>query len=589
MPQVSLHDLPTANNWIQDYGDDNDSDIPLTSFSNASRTADAIPPRSATRTTDSLLSPSYGYDDAPQLSARSEPNFRLHALCPSSPDTMDSALDTSFDIITDASTALGYDQETAAETDDDYANPKDAFYHLNTSGNSFNLHHSQSTLGSSSSLFASGGTGTQTGASQQISSFTLGSPTPSFSRISPRTSGASSRIKWGGNMNLSNSSFELGGLSSSTVGSGYGSSPSYGTSGASSSRSSLSGISPVAIQARNRERDGHGSPTPSASAVSPGIRSLNTSAANISIAYPRQPLFSSAGSRLSSRSIGSDSQLAGISSSSILSTSVSSSEGYISAATNDSSARSSIDIQYDPDEMMNIDLGRPVSPQYQHGARTLPANLDSGLYRSSSRQSLDAGRDSPSPALSFQLPSLTSPNSLATPSSGRSRSRTFGSSERPSPSAASPSSPLPTFSLGSPTLAPRSSHSGALPEKSPTRPRGGGAGAAFAARTQSFLSNPHPSMRHRRDSSSSSLSRPRPKPTGLQHSGSDIELPKSKTGVHGLIPNLNSRNVVPASPSRPQARLPYFNERNNVACNRITPETVRLLGMFEALFFWKMV
>lgn len=576
---LPVSDIPLSGAWEPDLDDDNDSEVPLTRSSSISRTTDAIPHRSFTRTTDFLLKPSYGSDDAPQLSARSEPNFRLHALCPSSPEPLDSPLLHAYDLMTDASSALGYSPHSGAaadsETEDDFATQPDSQFHLNTSGNSFGLHNSRSTLGSSASLFASNGTNH----SQQ--GFTLGSPTASFSRISPRESSASSRSKAGG-MSLSQSSLDLGGISTSTLGSGYGSSTSFGHSsvgGYTSTNSSLTGASPSPSLTRNRRRDGPGS---GSSAVSPGIRSLNNSAANISIAHPHQPLFSSGSSRTSARSFGSnggDTQLAGVSSSSILSNSVSSSDGYASAATNDSSARSSIDIQFDPDERMSVDFSRH---NFQHGARTLPSAFDySAPFGSPSRLSAETLRESsPSPIAAFQLPSVASPNNLATPSSGRSRSRTFGASDRSSPNLMSPQSPLPTFSLGSPTLIPSSSaralSTSTLPEKSPTRPRGGGSGAAFAARTQSFLSNPHPSNRNRRESSSSSGSRPRPRPAGLQQSGSDIELPKSMTAanVHGLIPNL-SVNVVPPSPSRPQSRLPCFNLRKNDVTNRITAGTVR--------------
>lgn len=585
--QVSfpLSDIPLSGAWEPDLDDDNDSEVPLSRSSSISRTTDAIPHRSVTRTTDFLLKPSYGTDDAPQLSARSEPNFRLHALCPSSPEPMDSPLLHGYDVMTDAATALGYGPHGGAapdsETDDDFATQRDSFYHLNTSGNSFGLHHSRSTLGSSASLFASNGTNH----SQQ--GFTLGSPTASFSRISPRDSGASSRIKAGG-MNLSQSSLDLGGISSSTLNSsGYGSNYSS-VGGYASNNSSMTGASPSPSLTRNRKRDGPGS---GSSAVSPGIRSLNNSAANISIAHPHQPLFSSGSSRTSARSFGSnggDTQLAGLSSSSILSNSVSSSDGYTSAATNDSSARSSIDIQFDPEERMSVDSSRP---NFQHGARTLPSAFDySAPFGSPSRLSADTLRESsPSPIASFQLPSFASPSHLATPSSGRSRSRTFGS-ETTSPNLVSPQSPLPSFSLGSPTLGASSSaralNVSALPEKSPTRPRGGGSGAAFAARTQSFLSNPHPSARNRRDSSCSSGSRPRPRPAGLQQSGSDIELPKSMTAapVHGLIPNL-SVNIVPPSPSRPQTNLPVLDRKQDVL-SRIGADTVRRRRRFLSCSFF---
>lgn len=572
--------------------DDDDSSIGAalgSSQNNVSRTMDSLPPRNACLTSDSLLSPN---DELQQLSARSEPNFRRSALrFPSSPEAHHPLHRDDFEIMSNPAAALGLGPRPTPthiddDDDDEYEDSNDPFYRLNSSGSSLGRSH-----GMNANLFSSGGSNGGFGVTPlQLPAPAFGSPTASFSahnRISPRNPGTSSRILFGNNgFNASRSSLDLGASSSSTIGSGFGSVASGAQSSvggySSASHSSNNGSTPSPSWARNRPRDGPGSGSSSSSVTSNGTRSLNNSVAAISISRPPSGLYASAGARLHSQSTGSnggDSQLGGLSSSSLLSTSVSSSDGY--ASLNDSSTRTSLD-QGDDSSMSGIDFNYQASPQYQHGARTLPSASDfSFMFGSPSRLSMDTSRaNSPSPIASFQLPTSPSPNHLNTPSTsgGRSRSRTFGADGASSSNMGSPASPLaPTYSASSHNLMPSPSRGSLVPEKSPTR-RGGGPAARFAARTQSFISNPHPTSRHRRESSSSSLSRPRPRPN-MQSTGSDIEIPKSMmTGPSGgLIPDLSSvraNNIPPPSPSRPQSKLPHSIDGNGTI-NRIKPETVR--------------
>lgn len=637
-------------------------------------------------------------DGISQLSARSEPNFSRHALRPCSPMHYDPmSLTDDYEVLTGAHSVMRPGADSGAgdlsgsrrasdtgpvpnidhwssirETRRNTSSTSSLSAHSHghtpsrspsasalasscSSSASFASVHSSATASASSSTsarpaqsrispFAPTGIVSPPLSSTQLSPNSFQSPfslssgsgpatAAASSRISPRNSGASSRILFG----TSNPGSTLT-QSTPDAFSFYATSPhSSSSSSLGGSHCATTGASPVTSSpswARQRARARDGSQSSSSSSSSHRQSLNSTSSAPLTRPRPVLHTYSGASAAVTTTA---DSQFAGVSSSVLSESALSSSDGYASSvATNDSSARSSIDIQFDRDDMMMVDsvspspvpamgsnrmfsastssLGSYTLTHAPSSARTLPMFLeysnDMGAHHEGETSlNLDdadfslvrtkTGRDY------GYGPANSRASTLATPKeSGRSRSRTFGSSEKPwglkspqSPSASPVPSPSVSRSVNATaiansasasTLLSQSASNGQLaypeaPEKSPTRARVGGASAAFAARTQAFVSNPHPSLhaRHRRDSSASN-SRPRPRPFGLQQSGSDMEIPKSKgSSVQGLIPNIRALNVAPASPSRPQTILPSFKQRNDgTGSIRIHPETVRKIKFF---------